>query len=183
MNWNEYFTYESETGNLIWKERPRGHFSSEKAAKVVNSTRAGKIAGHDQGAGAGMATYVRVDGKMYRAHRVIWEMTNGLIPDGMLIDHIDGDYHNNRIGNLRLATKSQNGMNRLASKRSALRLKGVSLDSARGLFVAQIVLDGKTKNLGRFESKGMAALVYAKTSLRMHGKFSPFYRKIAAGLC
>lgn len=41
-------------------------------------------------------------------HRLIWETFNGEIPDGMVIDHIDGNRSNNALSNLRLVTQSEN---------------------------------------------------------------------------
>lgn len=47
--------------------------------------------------------YISIKKKLYLAHRLIWVYLNGSIPEGMEIDHIDGQPHNNRIENLRLA--------------------------------------------------------------------------------
>lgn len=116
---------------------------------------------------------------MHRAHRIIWEMHNGPIPKGLVIDHINGNFYDNRISNLRLATQSQNGMNRLLSKANKLRIKGVSWDRDRKKFKAVISVSGKIIQLGRFDIKALAASAYAKGSLMHHGTFSPFYRKSA----
>ena len=176
--WNVYFTYDPTTGYLIWKERSRELSKSLRAHMAWNANYAGKIAGHRQGAGAGGSVYIRVHNVMYRAHRIVWEMHHGAIPKGMVIDHINGDYYNNKLDNLRLATRSQNSMNRLFSKVSSTKLKGVTHCSDRpGLFVAQIGVGGSVINLGRHKTKGLAAVAYAKASIRLHGKFSPFYRK------
>lgn len=43
-----------------------------------------------------------------RAHRVVYEAFIGNIKNGLVIDHIDGDKHNNRIDNLRMVTHSEN---------------------------------------------------------------------------
>ena len=53
-----------------------------------------------------------VDGKKVYGHRVAWMIANGDIPDGMVIDHINGDGIDNRICNLRLVSKSVNQRNR-----------------------------------------------------------------------
>lgn len=42
------------------------------------------------------------------AHRLVWEMVNGPIPDGMQINHINGIKTDNRIANLELVTPQQN---------------------------------------------------------------------------
>lgn len=50
---------------------------------------------------------VWIDGREERAHRVIWEALNGPIPDGLTINHEDGDKTNNHPSNLSLATQSE----------------------------------------------------------------------------
>ena len=49
-------------------------------------------------------------------HRLVYELYHGTLPENMCIDHIDNNKLNNNITNLRLATYSQNGMNRKAQK-------------------------------------------------------------------
>lgn len=55
---------------------------------------------------------VSVDRFIYPLHRVIWMVENGDIPDGYVIDHIDGDVYNNSISNLRVVTCKTNTRNR-----------------------------------------------------------------------
>ena len=43
--------------------------------------------------------------KMY-LHRYVWEKENGLIPEGFVIHHIDGDFDNNESNNFELITRS-----------------------------------------------------------------------------
>lgn len=43
-----------------------------------------------------------------RAHRVVYEAFVGKIKNGLVIDHIDGDKHNNKVDNLRMVTHSEN---------------------------------------------------------------------------
>ena len=47
----------------------------------------------------------------YPCHRIVWEINNGEIPNGAIIDHIDGDRRNNKISNLRLSTIKLNAQN------------------------------------------------------------------------
>lgn len=48
------------------------------------------------------------EGHIYSIHRLIYETFNGPIPEGMLVDHIDGKRSNNALYNLRLVTQSDN---------------------------------------------------------------------------
>lgn len=46
--------------------------------------------------------------KQCRVHRVIWIAQNGVIPEGMVVDHINNDKLDNRIENLQLLTPEDN---------------------------------------------------------------------------
>jgi len=56
--------------------------------------------------------------RFLRLHNVVWITHNGPVPEGLELDHIDGDKTNNSISNLRLVTHAQNiqyGMERLGN--------------------------------------------------------------------
>lgn len=46
--------------------------------------------------------------KKFLVHRVVWECFNGEIPEGMDVDHIDGDPSNNALDNLQILSHSDN---------------------------------------------------------------------------
>lgn len=54
---------------------------------------------------------VTINGHYYSIHRLIYETFIGPIPEGMYIDHIDGNRKNNSLTNLRLVTQSKNMTN------------------------------------------------------------------------
>jgi hypothetical protein len=56
-------------------------------------------------------TRIRINGNLFRAHRLVWFVTYGKFPDND-IDHIDGDKSNNRIENLRDVSQRVNSQNR-----------------------------------------------------------------------
>ncbi len=167
MNWHEYFTYNAETGDLIWKERlgVPSQWNGKWAGKIAGTPRVGRVV-------------VEVNSKPLQAHRIIWEMHHGPIPPKMEIDHINGIPNDNRLRNLRLATPSQNYANKLCHKRTASGLKGVYANK-KG-WCAKIKAFGKMLHLGTYKTKAEAAVVFAKASLRYYGKFSVFYRSVLA---
>jgi hypothetical protein len=54
--------------------------------------------------------WVTINGKQtkIRMHRVVHERTHGLIPEGLVIDHIDHDSLNNQRENLEAITQREN---------------------------------------------------------------------------
>ena len=111
---------------------------------------------------------IRVAGKEYRAHRIIWEMHNGPISEGMLIDHIDRDVFNNRIENLRLATRQQNNANK--GKISGSLPKGVV--KVQNKYRARIYHNGKNTSLGMYNTPEEAGQAYHIAALELNGEFA-----------
>lgn len=107
-------------------------------------------------------------GKNYTNHKVIWELVNGEVPYGYVVDHKDRCRSNNVISNLRLATFSQNLQN---SKGKGRYLKGARLNKKTGSWYASITEDGKQKYLGSFNTERRAHEAYLKAAKVLHGEF------------
>jgi predicted Fe-S protein YdhL (DUF1289 family) len=106
----------------------------------------------------------------YMLHRLAVAFMNNEWPDkGMVVDHINGDPSDNRAVNLRICTKSQNGMNRNAPKNSKTGVKGVT--PYRGLYRATISVDGKWHLIGCFRTIEEAANARTAASAKFHGEF------------
>ena len=88
-------------------------------------------------------------------HRQIMGLVRG---DGMEVDHINHDTLDNRRSNLRVVTPTQNKRWQPSRAGSSSEYVGVSWDSARYKWRAQIQVDGKVLNLGRFSTEYEAAL-------------------------
>ena len=131
---------------------------------INNKAKKGKVIGYlSKG-------YVKVPYKGLRisGHRLAWALTHGVWPDKE-VDHINLDRSDNRLSNLRLATRSQNAMNR---KPLSGRYCGVSLHKPTGRYQSRITVNGITKYLGVFGTEEEAAAEYNKYAKVFHGEFA-----------
>ena len=96
-----------------------------------------------------------VDGRKVYEHRHVWEQANGTLPDGMMIDHIDGNGLNNDLSNLRLVDTLTNNRN---ARRAITNTSGVS-GVARGgrAWRAYGKQGDRQHHLGYFDCIGAAA--------------------------
>jgi len=115
---------------------------------------------------------VRIDGMLYRLHRIVWVYHNGDIPSGKFVDHIDGDKSNNRIENLRLANYSQNQHNRKLCSTNTSGVKGVYWDKKKKKWRGRLEAMGKKIHVGYFDTleEAEAAMTIARNKL--HGEFA-----------
>lgn len=103
------------------------------------------------------------------------EALHGLIfgPAGRkLIDHEDGDTFNNRSGNLRAATRSQNGQNQKKQNGRSSRFKGVSRRKDMGKWCSRIRLRGRLIHLGYFRDERKAAMAYDGAAILLFKEFA-----------
>ena len=106
--------------------------------------------------------------KSLLAHRVAWTIANGAIPDGLEIDHINGDEGDNRLANLRLATRSENQWNKKKHRvDNKCKLLGVDM-IPNGSYRAQIKKNKKTIYLGLFKTPEEAHQAYMKAKTEIH---------------
>lgn len=67
--------------------------------------------------------FLRLKGKNYRVHRLIYLTFTGDIPDGMQVNHIDENKDNNSVSNLNLMTCKENINYGTGIKRSREKLR------------------------------------------------------------
>ena len=111
---------------------------------------------------------IRFNGAMHKEHRLIWEMFNGPIPNDVEIDHINRIRDDNRIENLRLATRSQNQHNRTDTK-------GVSLDNRnpRPRWRAILQINKVKRLIGTFDTEEEAHEAYLIARKEVAGDYAP----------
>lgn len=109
---------------------------------------------------------VSIDGKSYRAHRVIWFYMKNSWPENE-IDHINGVKDDNRWCNLRDVTLQINQQNRYhANKNNKTKLLGVSVCGNK--FRARIIVNKKFIHLGLFNTAIEAHKMYLKAKSEYH---------------
>jgi hypothetical protein len=144
--------YSPDNGELRWKVSmpPRG--------------RKGELAGWQQPSGR---RKIAIHGQTYMTHRLIWLIMTGEWPP-FEIDHDDLNQSNNRWGNLRKATSSQNQSNRPRRRNNKTGITGVCWDSTHQRWLAFI----NKRHIGTFHSFQAAISARKTAEERIHGEFA-----------
>ena len=146
------FRYDPSTGLFIRTKSVTG-----------NKGKAGNVAGSKSGQG-----YILINfrGKKVGAHRLAWLYMTGNWPDKD-IDHMNCNRIDNRWVNLRIADDSLNAQNqRSAHSNSGTGLLGSSKCGSK--FRAQILIDGKVRHIGLYDSAEDAHLAYLEVKRKHH---------------
>ncbi|MDO5300275.1 MAG: HNH endonuclease [Clostridia bacterium] len=107
------------------------------------------------------------DGRLVYLHRMLMPC-----PEGLVCDHINRNKLDNRRSNLRYATPQENSRNRGMSRKNTSGFIGVSWHIRNERYVAQIKVDGRTRNLGQFRTAEEAARARDKAALFFFGEFA-----------
>jgi hypothetical protein len=142
-------------------------YAPETGVFTNRAERFGSVAGKVTGTPSRYGyLHVKVFGRTYRAHRLVWLYVHGTSPQGQ-IDHINGDRSDNRIANLRDVSAGANSENkRQATARNRSGFLGVNF--AAGKWVAQICTGGKDCYLGRFDTPEKAHEAYLSAKRKLH---------------
>jgi hypothetical protein len=150
------FNYDPETGILSRKVR------------TTNSIQVGNIAGttpkHN------LPNKVSVNNRLYKTHRVIWLWFYGELPE--MLDHIDHDKNNNRISNLRPASKVANSLNRKVNSHNTSGFKGVGWSNQMNKWFAKLKIAGRQKVIGFYTDRYDAACAYNYGAQLYYGEFA-----------
>jgi hypothetical protein len=148
----ECFDYDPDTGSLIWRRRPEGHFNTYRAFKIWNARFTGKEVGtpHHAHSRPSKVTYrrVRLNGVAFRVHRLIYKMMYNETPGE--IDHINGDGLDNRIDNLRSVDRLGNARNQPLPVNNTSGVIGVHWRRSSDKWRARITVNGQKLELGDF---------------------------------
>jgi HNH endonuclease len=114
----------------------------------------------------------RINGR--RPHLLMHREIMSPIPNGMEVDHINGNKLDNRRCNLRYATPQQNRHNRTRYSNSTTGLKGVTFNkkNKKKPFQSHICDRWKKIHLGYFSTPEEAATAYNNAAIRLHGSFA-----------
>ena len=94
---------------------------------------------------------LKVKRKQFKAHRIVWLLFHGQFPTTE-IDHINRNRTDNRIENLRLATRKQQIENRTIEPNKETGVVGVYIDKTNGLKKKYAFKhNGKTFRFGSLE--------------------------------
>ena len=112
---------------------------------------------------------VRINGRCKKIymHRCI--LTNKATCD--IIDHIDGNGLNNQSNNLRLSSKSSNGMNRGAQRNSTTGIKGISFQKSNKKWIVQVSAGGMSVYSKSFSILSDAIAARDEAYTIYHGEF------------
>ena len=136
----ELFDYKD--GSLYWKK-----MCTHKCEKLI-----GERAGYKHKYGYRI---ISVKGVQYKEHRLIFLYHHGFLPK--FIDHVNCVKNDNRIENLRPATKIENCRNFGTPKHNTSGVKGVSISPRSKNWRARLSINGKLHQVGGFKTKELAA--------------------------
>ena len=110
---------------------------------------------------------IGIGNKLYKAHRLVWLYVYGRFPKEDL-DHINRKRSDNRLENLREVPRYQNAQNQSLRKTSKTGLMGVSFNTQKQKFIAQITVNKCKKYLGQFDCPNEAHKAYCQAKIKYH---------------
>ncbi len=152
----EVLSYDELTGIFVWRKN------------TGKKRMAGKVAGNlTKG-----YWEIAINYRQFKAHRLAWLYVYGEWPKTRDIDHINLDKLDNRIANLREATRAQNNVNAPAQRNSKSGVSGVGRHSQTNKWRAYITVNKRQKSLGLFDSFDEACAARKLAEQEHYGEFS-----------
>lgn len=104
--------------------------------------------------------------KLLYMHRLILDA-----PDGLVVDHRDGNGLNNTRANLRLATIRENNINAAKRAGCSSKYRGVDWCKSARAWRARVWVDGRERLVGYFASEEEAAEARAHAARAVYGEY------------
>lgn len=143
--------YDRDTGLFTWKNPVlRSRFKSGDHAGSAHSD--------------GLHYRIVVKGREYMAHQLAWLYVYGELVFGL--DHIDRNGLNNKISNIRKATKADQSANQVH--------RGIRKQK-NGRWEARIMRGGKRESLGSYQTQHDAEQSYRRRHAELNKDFSPYH--------
>jgi hypothetical protein len=135
--WSEFYYDESSPTCLRWAINVWTGFQ-DSVLLVQKDAVAGSV---------GSRCYrIKLRGVQHPVHKIIYEMFNGEVPEGYIVDHEDGNWRNNFRSNLRAIPLAVNNRNTKMNFRNTSGVCGVNYHSKSDSWQAGIkTLDGKRR--------------------------------------
>lgn len=149
------FLFDYKNGELIWK------FTLGSKGKKGNPAGSIRLDGYKK---------VGISGKVYLIHRLIYMWHYGDSPE--YVDHINGNRLDNRIENLRAATKSQNCQNQKTPVNNTSGIKNVSWNKRKKKWCVALKANLKDIHIGYFDDIELADLVAQEARDKYHKEFA-----------
>jgi hypothetical protein len=132
--------------------------------------KAGDIAGNVNDRSGGYR-FITIDCCSYKASRLAWKTTYGIDPP-CEVDHRNKQKGDDRIANLRLASRQQNNANRGPNCNNTSGEPGVVWEASRGKWKAQIRIGNRHENLGRYDDFNDAVIIRRAAAEFYHNEFA-----------
>jgi len=150
------------SSTLVWKFQPRENFETDHEFLRWNTRYANKVAGLiDDG-----YRRVKLLGRHYLAHRIIWKMRTGEEPPNTL-DHVNGRRADNRPEQLRPATFAEQNLNKGLYRNNTSGYRGVSFHARNGKWQAKV----GNRYVGLFLTIEAAAAAREIVARKLFGEF------------
>lgn len=142
----------------------------ETSPSCLRWAKSGKSAGCQESKGYWLVRVGGRNGRLLKAHRIVWYIHHGAVPD--LLDHRDTNPANNCVGNLRVATESQNRHNANKHSDNTSGVKGVYWDARTSKWMVKVSMNYVPHWGGRFTDKQEAIKVAAELREKLHREFA-----------
>ena len=146
------------SGNATWINATEHH-------KRLNGLPAGTLR-----KGAKRYAYIKVDGLALKRSHIVFLFGTGRWPENQ-IDHINGDSTDDRFGNLRDVTHTQNAWNHKGRAKASPLPMGVRA-LASGRFHARIACNKQKFQFGPFDTAAEAQAVYQQKRKEYFGDYA-----------